>query len=129
MKNLLVVLFVIGLSFSCSKLKKESTFNPPDWIQGTWKDSTATDTWKFEEDNVINTLTTNGFSTTMNYKETYQLAPNNVEEEVSNTSYSFTIKSGSAGVSTSITTTFAKVSSTEMTKGIDGSGMTTYTKQ
>ncbi len=125
MKKAILFLSVIIISMSCSKLTSE-TFNPPEWLQGTWESDEGVTTWEITEHNLIYSIDMVGSTTSIDYKKLYSLS--DVTEESSGDTYSFTYKTSNIGISTSTTETFQKISSTEMKTGT-GDMSINFTKQ
>jgi hypothetical protein len=94
MKKLFYLLVVI-LIFSCSSPSSDdnnsSNFNPPSWIQGTWKDN-ASFGFKFTSNNVCQLISTNQncFKEMIDYYNASIPNSATVEEEtISETEYEF----------------------------------------
>lgn len=109
MKNitiLIITCFSILFTISCSKDDDDSTsssFNPPNWIIGTWLDKSEPD-WsqiggfKFTNDNILD-LNANG-DQILNYKEGFSIGLNSgtMKIEETSTSNSYRVKIIATGV-------------------------------
>ena len=125
MKKAGLFFFVIIVSLSCSKLTHH-TFNPPAWLQGSWKSDDGSLSWEITAHNLIFSEDFGGNSTSINYKKMYGSA--GVTEESSGDIYSFTYESSSGGVTISTTQTFQKLNSSKMKNG-NGNASVEFSKQ
>ena len=125
MRKVVLFLTFTVVFASCSKMTHEA-FNPPEWLQGTWENDDETAMWEITEHNLVYTTDMGGGSISTDYKKMYRYAE--VSEESSGDTYSFTCKSSSGGMTTSLTETFRKISSSKMKTG-DGDTALEFTRQ
>ena len=99
MKNLIAILIITTLSFSACTTSDDdftnnrSSFNPPQWIQGTWlMEDSGMVGYKFTSDDFCSISPYQ----TLCFKSTIQQAPEEliVDEQIDNENYIITINQG-----------------------------------
>lgn len=122
MKNIKTVLFmVIALLLIFSLVgcggPSRNLFNPPSWIQGTWKEATfGSETFVFTSDNIVYTTP----SSSMDFKVLYKGQA--VTESISDNAYT-------ASIAGSVSYSFVKTSATTLDYSITASGITIGPRQ
>lgn len=107
-----VGLMVIGFS-GCSLNQSGSSFSPPSWILGNWRDQFSINNYEFDSDNVI--LTTTGAS--IDFAELFKNV--SVSETSSSSYYEIKVNSGTDGKYA-----FTKLTSTTLNYSVTTSGIT-----
>lgn len=122
MKNIKTVLFMLVallLIFNlvgCGGLSR-NLFNPPSWIQGTWKEATfGSETFVFTSDNIVYTTP----SSSMDFKVLYKGQA--VTESISDNAYT-------ASIAGSVSYSFVKTSATTLDYSITANGITIGPRQ
>jgi hypothetical protein len=124
---LLILIFFIACSSEDSSSNK-SSFNPPEWIQGTWKDTDNFDGFKFTNNGFCTIMFGGGSLTLINC---FPILPGITVQEttISNTDYVFDITISPTPSSTTIFHYhFKKISATKIQQ-IDDVFEGIYTKQ
>jgi len=115
MKKLLLLLALIIIT-SCStsdddKTVEKNYFNPPVWIQGTWKEPKTGATFTFTRDNVICNLNKTEINFKKNATDVKDLGGHiNVQETINDNLYSANFEYGDR----SLLISFTKNSNTEI---------------
>lgn len=117
MKTTTTLLLVLLLFLtSCSSDDDNSLFNPPNWLIGTWEINSETDgitKFVFTRNNIVHEKQ-NGL--TLDYTEEYTNSFGSTIEEltISSSEYSLISTNLSGAISSTVTTTFVRISDTEI---------------
>lgn len=109
-RKILLALLLTALASCSSNNEEPGAFNPPLWIQGTWKENTSGDTVTFTKYDIL--YTTNGTTVSFN-KQYYKFSSSNVQI-ISNTSDYYIFDCIPTKESMPIRFNFAKTSNTKM---------------